>query len=84
LTPLFDEAMGEDGLSAWSAEPMGLAFQQAAVEFPPALAFAEDASMEHLLGALAMVAFLPSLKMPKTKEETPRGGRLPGETSRRA
>jgi hypothetical protein len=53
-------------------------FEQDAIASPPTLAFSEDVHIDRLIGALALVAFLPSQMSPKAKEEPARVRRLPG------
>ena len=64
-----------------SAKPFATTFspiEQPAMVSPPTLVFSEDAHIDRLVGTLALVAFLPSLQMPKAKEEPARVRRLPG------
>jgi len=76
-TPVHGSAIAGGVRFESSAEPFGVAslFEEPAMAPASTPAFAEDAPIDRLLGALALIGFLPS-QMPRAKEEPARARRL--------
>ena len=71
LKPIAGEARAGVPLNS-NLEPIATAcspIEQPAVALSPPTAFSEDAHWDHLLGVLALVAYVPYLQRPSTKEE---------------